>query len=998
MPATLTLRVEDRGAFQSLSRFETLLQTAERTSLRLASISKTLAGHYTSAGNAIQASNRLLATATRESLKQAQIAKTSATHYLNSAAAVQEVTKRTVQLQADTIRTAGAAKTISDQYDRASSAAGRFSRTLEQVKKQTEAIVRTARSGAGAGSTLIPTSATVTPISKPGGAASSLIGSAASFGKGILSGVVSVGAGITKSIFGFVKDGVVGAFNFGVGVLKKGVLAAFAAGTAILGNSIRLATKQEPIQQGFASIVDSRGLGDQAEVLGRLREAARGTVSDLNLMLQTNRALFLGAANTTEEIELLVEAGRRLGKAMGRDAREGFEDLALGIGRQSRLILDNLGLIVSVEDANEKYAKSVGVTVEALSDQEKKLVFQQAAFDAIRKKMADLGDEQETTGDKLGRLSARFSNLSAELGKRLLPTFNLLTDRLTTFLSSFDADDIINFAKKTGDAIRNFLGGALDFVLGKDVTSSAKGLFASIKDAITEPSESAFKVVGIHATGLKDTMLSLFRELFDKVGVYGKQAIDVLGAYAIGKLAGGPLGQLLGIVAGKATFEATKQARQEERDAIGSREEFRRKAIAVEVDIKIAEEKERELQILKQRNSELGSALGSTPIASVYRQVVIAGEVYKKTLQAGIKEFKAQQEDAILIKAEKQFLAETGETLNFGRSSKKFSAASSAERLNAATSAREADQAKAKELADLEKERTRTAKELLKAESDRASALRGVISDEIRAREGSISSLAEVTAVGLRARDGLDAPRELADRLRDASSALLEFPSALRQVADEIVETQREIREIERNAARERQAAEKEYSDQLRRSARSFLQEDPQDGESVRVRAVKRRAQRDARRERNRLINGAFESRGFGDDRLVRGFGVQNIERGGFQQVAGLTGSINTLNAIFPELEQAISQLRALDGTTIATEHAQRILDIEQNAIELKREGNAKLAELQAKQEELGQQKKEVDAEQNRLLQQALEQVARERAEVLKLKDELKRVGRLARN
>jgi hypothetical protein len=79
-------------------------------------------------------------------------------------------------------------------------------------------------------------------------------------------------------------------------------------------------------------------------------------------MVGMNRALALGAANNAEQFGELSRTAITLGRALGVDATFAMESLSLGIGRQSRLILDNLGLIVSVETANKKYAAALGKT------------------------------------------------------------------------------------------------------------------------------------------------------------------------------------------------------------------------------------------------------------------------------------------------------------------------------------------------------------------------------------------------------------------------------------------------------------------------------------------------------------------------------------------------------------------------------------------------------------------------------------------------------------
>ena len=71
----------------------------------------------------------------------------------------------------------------------------------------------------------------------------------------------------------------------------------------------------------------------------------------------------------------LFDTAQRLGQAIGVDTAHALESLTTGMGRQSKLMLDNLGIIVKTEDAYKNYAKANDRTVESLTDVEKKMAF-----------------------------------------------------------------------------------------------------------------------------------------------------------------------------------------------------------------------------------------------------------------------------------------------------------------------------------------------------------------------------------------------------------------------------------------------------------------------------------------------------------------------------------------------------------------------------------------------------------------------------------------------
>ena len=152
--------------------------------------------------------------------------------------------------------------------------------------------------------------------------------------------------------------------------------------------------------------------GTADSMLRGLRRATRGTVSDLELMRTTNNAVLLKVVQSEEQFVELAGAARQLGRAVGRDTVAALNDLSIGIGRQSRLILDNLGIIVRTEKANIKYARSLRKSVSELTDYERRLAFSAATMDAVRKKLKQLGEDVPTLTDAFGAFGAEIQNIT----------------------------------------------------------------------------------------------------------------------------------------------------------------------------------------------------------------------------------------------------------------------------------------------------------------------------------------------------------------------------------------------------------------------------------------------------------------------------------------------------------------------------------------------------------------------------------------------------------
>ena len=233
-----------------------------------------------------------------------------------------------------------------------------------------------------------------------------------------------------------------GGVNNAMGTLAATAMkvgAAFYAAKGIItgiNQMISLSGQMIQVESGFKNLAYSAGMS--SGMLGKLQEATDGTVSSLDLMTQANNAMLLGVANSEEEMSEMFDIAQRLGAALGEETLFGVESLVTGMGRQSKLMLDNLGIMVDLETANRNYARSVGITGRELTDAEKKLAFNMATMDAARELVSKLGEEQLTTADRLDMLKASSINLAANLGEALTPAFDKTLDVLSGFADTVD--------------------------------------------------------------------------------------------------------------------------------------------------------------------------------------------------------------------------------------------------------------------------------------------------------------------------------------------------------------------------------------------------------------------------------------------------------------------------------------------------------------------------------------------------------------------------------
>lgn len=198
----------------------------------------------------------------------------------------------------------------------------------------------------------------------------------------------------------------------------------------------------------------------------RLQAATDGTMSKFDLFQQANNAMILGVSNNSEEMAEMFDMAQRLGNALGKDTKMSVESLITGIGRQSRLMLDNIGIVVKTEDAYKSYAKELKKNADQLTDSEKKQAFLNATLESARQKVAGLPPEVFNSQMEFAAFAASSANASAVLGEAFMPALTLLSKELRLTMDMLDTDKIQRFAAALGI-------GAAAFVTLKVATSLA---------------------------------------------------------------------------------------------------------------------------------------------------------------------------------------------------------------------------------------------------------------------------------------------------------------------------------------------------------------------------------------------------------------------------------------------------------------------------------------------------------------------------------------------
>jgi len=205
---------------------------------------------------------------------------------------------------------------------------------------------------------------------------------------------------------------------------------AFTAGVA---GSVVAIKKAFDFSKEFAAFEQSttamsKQFGKNAdEVIKSLKKVSDGTISNAKLVEGANRAMALNVTKDIGQMSELLEVARFRAQAMGISTTQAFDDIVTGIGRQSPLILDNLGIITK---GWAEEAKAAGVAFD-----------QQFMLNKILKQgsqeIKDAGGVTLTTAERMQQMGVAIENARLAIGSAIAPLANKFVPLITTLVEKF---------------------------------------------------------------------------------------------------------------------------------------------------------------------------------------------------------------------------------------------------------------------------------------------------------------------------------------------------------------------------------------------------------------------------------------------------------------------------------------------------------------------------------------------------------------------------------
>jgi len=225
----------------------------------------------------------------------------------------------------------------------------------------------------------------------------------------------------------------------------------------------------------------AKGAGGSADaILSAIKKASGGTVSEMDAMAAANKGMLLGLGANAEQWEKLTEVARVRGRAMGLTVTQALDDITTGIGRESRMILDNLGIVLDMDAVMSQYAETLGMTAKELDATQRKQAILNSVIEEGQK-LIPAGGIAPDAADRVEELASAWADVKVEIGKTVAEQ-EILLQSLQGLTNVLQGDALETFAANLLAAAKG--GSALDEAALKLLTSL--GLLTPQIDAAVE--------------------------------------------------------------------------------------------------------------------------------------------------------------------------------------------------------------------------------------------------------------------------------------------------------------------------------------------------------------------------------------------------------------------------------------------------------------------------------------------------------------------------------
>lgn len=228
-------------------------------------------------------------------------------------------------------------------------------------------------------------------------------------------------------------------FSSAMGKVGKAIGIAFSAAAVVsFGKKcVEVASETQSAWMGLSSI-----LNGQKKSFSEANRFIQDYISDGLVPLNNAVTAYKNLAArgySTEQIEKTMTALKDAA-AFGRQASYSYGDAIStateGLKNENSILVDNAGVTKNVAKMWEDYAKSIGTTTNALTQQQKIEAEVNGIMEETKWQTGDAAKYATTFAGRVAKLSATFTSLKTEIGNVIIPILNLFIPAIQTALDA----------------------------------------------------------------------------------------------------------------------------------------------------------------------------------------------------------------------------------------------------------------------------------------------------------------------------------------------------------------------------------------------------------------------------------------------------------------------------------------------------------------------------------------------------------------------------------
>jgi len=236
--------------------------------------------------------------------------------------------------------------------------------------------------------------------------------------------------------------------------------------------------------------------GGAEEMLAALRKGSYGMVTNTELMKSYNSAAQLVGKTFADQLPNAMQYLAKVSAATGQDMGFMLDSLVKGVGRISPMILDNLGIQVSLAEATDRAAQMYGKEADDLSKAEIQAGMMNVVLEKLATNTEKMPEVAGSAAQKWEALKVSMQNLKDDAGVALIPVLERILTPLGTLAENVlpKVSEKFNEAVDTIDRVVYLFMGIPELVQAANgdfdtLTGLLEGRLLKIADVIGLPDE-----------------------------------------------------------------------------------------------------------------------------------------------------------------------------------------------------------------------------------------------------------------------------------------------------------------------------------------------------------------------------------------------------------------------------------------------------------------------------------------------------------------------------